>query len=234
MDKVSAALPSKIEETFNLPKVRELVACTSRGHVQQYIHFELIRLTRQVNTGGNMTGSQLAFAAEVLEEDFPNETLADFKICFRNAAAGRYNSGGEKDIFRLDAITIRRWMVMYLEEKYTILEKQIKTTQSLPESKVETKFIPDAIAKQWQAQIDEAAKAMSEKKPRPITAKEIAAEGQTEPPARVGKVHEYTPRDHKRQIELKAEYGRTHCDLRTGKLLPGHPTFEEWIKTVKK
>jgi hypothetical protein len=32
--------------------------------------------------------------------------------------------------------------------------------------------------------------------------------------------------------DLKIQYGREHTDKYTGKVLPGHPTFKEWVKSL--
>ena len=226
MEELSRSLPTRIEDTFDEPKLRELVACTSRAHVRQFIHFELANLARNVNVGQNLTDSQAAFAAEVLEEDFPTETLADFKICFRNAAAGRYNSGSEKDIFRLDAITVRRWMTTYLEEKADKFEKHVKITEA--QLKAENEAMLIAIAEHVP---DPPQNAFEDRKPAPLTDADVAREGRADPAPRRSHVHDASPVEFIVLHDLKIEYGRKHTDIRTGKTLPGHPTFEEFKKS---
>jgi hypothetical protein len=122
-DQISAACPAKIEGTFDLPKVSELVLANGRENVELYIRFELIILADLINVGGNLTTPQVSFIASELVNLFPNETLADFKLCFQRAARGDYNT--EKDIFRLDGIVVRRWMEQYLEEKYRVMEDKL-------------------------------------------------------------------------------------------------------------
>src|SRR5688572_19601278 len=83
MDVVSNSLPSRIEGTFSLPKVFEMVQATSRENVIQFIEFELVALAHRVSVGGNIKPGQNTFIASQLIDLFPNETIADFKICFQ-------------------------------------------------------------------------------------------------------------------------------------------------------
>lgn len=113
-------LPARIEGTFDLPKVNELVLATGRDSVAAFIEFELVKLSALVSIGGNLSKAQVPFIAFELIDLYPNETIADFKICFQRGARGDYG-----DIFRMDGIVIRKWMNAYLEEKYQVLEKQL-------------------------------------------------------------------------------------------------------------
>jgi len=55
---------------------------------------------------------------------------------------------------------------------------------------------------------------------------EIKREGQDKPVK-----PKYVPPDasYLRMVELKSEYGRTCCDLHTGKKLPDSPDFDTWL-----
>lgn len=149
MDVVSSSLPTRIEGTFDLPKVFELVQATGKETVQQFIHFELVKLSNLVSVGGNITTAQAQFIASELIELFPNETIADFKLCFQRGARGDYG-----DIFRMDGIVIRKWMQTYLEEKYQVLEDQMMKEKDsyrqtiIPED-------PDETAKKYLAIMEE-------------------------------------------------------------------------------
>src|SRR5688572_22713726 len=114
---LSKQLPSKIEGTFDLPKVREMVSAASESHVLQFIETELVKLAALVNVSGNLTDFQVETIAKYLVDTYPNETIADFKICFTGGAMGKYGQ-----IFRLDGIVITEWMRQYLEEKYKVME----------------------------------------------------------------------------------------------------------------
>jgi len=117
MDKVSEMLPTKIEATFEIPKVYEMVLASGRDNVAAFIEFEMIKLSALVSVGGNLNKAQIVFFASELIDLFPSETIADIKICFQRGARGDFG-----DVFRLDGIVIRGWMESYLEQKYQVME----------------------------------------------------------------------------------------------------------------
>lgn len=118
-------MPTRIERALDFPIVAEVVKSAGEETVQAYIYFELMQLAHLVSVGGNLNPAQCEFIARELINLYPNETIADFKLCFQRGAIGQYNIAGEKDIFRLDGIVIRRWMEKYLEEKYEIKVKEM-------------------------------------------------------------------------------------------------------------
>jgi hypothetical protein len=113
-------LPKKIQQTFDLPKVREMVLAAGEKTVQGFIEFELIKLAERINVSGNLTDGQVEFIASQLLGLFPNETIADFKICFEKGSTGVYGK-----IWKLDGVEIGNWMKLYLEEKYQVLETEL-------------------------------------------------------------------------------------------------------------
>lgn len=94
-----------------------MVKAIGLDNVLNAVEFELTKLAALMSVGGNLNTHQITFIAKQLVEIYPNETLADFKICFERGAIGQYGS-----IQRMDGIVIREWMVKYLEEKYEVQE----------------------------------------------------------------------------------------------------------------
>lgn len=119
-DKVSSNLPTKINGTFDLPKLHELIIATGEKNVKGFIEFELVKLAERINVGGNLTDSQVEFIASQLVGMYPTETLADFKLCFEGIAMGRYIK--QDKIFKLDGSEIGYAVGQYLEEKYRLAE----------------------------------------------------------------------------------------------------------------
>lgn len=115
--KASAMLPAKIQQVFDQVKVMEMVQTIGKAPVLNQIEFELECLADLMSVGGNLNVSQVPFIAEQLVEMYPTESIADFKICFRAGAMGKYG-----EIKRLDGATIGLWMQDYLEEKYQLME----------------------------------------------------------------------------------------------------------------
>lgn len=115
LEKFSRRMPSKIEDALDFPVVKEVVATAGQTLVEAYVHFELMKLAHLVSVGGNLNHEQAEFIAQELITIYPNETLADFKLCFQRGAIGQYG-----EIFRLDGIVIRGWMEKYIIEKYEV------------------------------------------------------------------------------------------------------------------
>lgn len=116
----SANLPTTIKNTFDLPKIREMALSVGEKPVRGFLEFELIKLAERINVSGNLTDGQIEFIAHQLVGLFPNETIADFKICFEKGASGAYGK-----IFKLDGVEVGNWMKLYLEEKYQVLETEM-------------------------------------------------------------------------------------------------------------
>lgn len=109
----SDLLPKTYQGALEQPKVRELVCIHGEATIKRMVEFELINLAALMSVGGNLNKAQVPFIAEQLIELYPNESIADFKLCFRKGSIGEYG-----DIQRLDGITIGQWMKSYLEAKY--------------------------------------------------------------------------------------------------------------------
>ncbi len=114
-------MPSTVKQAIGQPPICDLVKVTGKASIVLYIQFELIQLSQLISVSGNLTNSQIEFIAVQLVDYFPGESIADFKICFQRGAIGQYG-----EIFRMDGIVIRKWMEQYLDEKYTIVEEELK------------------------------------------------------------------------------------------------------------
>lgn len=125
-------MPTRILGTFDLPKVREAIMAVGEKSVCGFLEFELIKLAERINVSGNLTPGQTEFIAGQLIREFPNETLADFKLCFERGAFGKYGR-----IFKLDGIELGVWMrgirdadgkikqLGYLDEKYELMQDEM-------------------------------------------------------------------------------------------------------------
>lgn len=114
-------LPTTVKNAVGQPPVCDLEKIMGRGKLVAYIEFELVKLSTLISVGGNLNNAQVQFIATQLIELFPSESLADFKICFQRGAIGQFG-----EIYRMDGIVVRKWMEQYLEEKYTIVEEELK------------------------------------------------------------------------------------------------------------
>lgn len=114
-------MPSKITAATKEPPLCDLIKIVGHGKIVIFLKLELAKLCERINVNGNLTSGQIEFIATQLVEMFSNESLADFKICFERGCIGQYG-----EIFRMDGIVIRQWMEKYLDEKYQIIEEELK------------------------------------------------------------------------------------------------------------
>lgn len=173
-------MPSKITEAINEPPLCDMIQVIGKGKIVIFLKLELTKLAERIAVGNNITPTQMEFIATQLVEFFPNETLADFKICFERGCMGQYG-----DIFRMDGIVIRKWMEKYLEEKYIVLEDKLnkeKDEMYKPASK-EKGYDPDKHQK-WLDKLKEVC-SPGQKVPD-VSRDEILRNGQQDPPKRQG------------------------------------------------
>lgn len=183
-------LPSKIEQVFEEPKVREMVKAVGEQNVKLMIQFELIKLAELMSVGGNLNNAQVQFISDQLIELYPTESIADFKICFRRGAMGAYGQ-----IQRMDGVTIGEWMKKYLVEKYEVLEDSMMKERD----EYYKVIVPENSERDWLSEWQNAVnKSDGFKKVPDLTDEEIEVEGKAEPKRKV-----YTYNESEAQINLR-------------------------------
>lgn len=230
--KASDTLPVKIQGTFDIPKVREMILATGEKSVQGFIEFELIKLAERINVSGNLTDAQIEFIASQLVGAYPNETIADFKLCFEGLATGKYSPKGK--LFKLDGVEVGQAMQMYLDEKYTVLETELmkEKDELWKKQSSNTDWL-----QVWKEAIDKTdaeggVKTQSQNMAyfnhvKAMTEKEIDREGQERPRP---KTYPSTPLSVIEQRELHIQWIKENYDPYTAKPLPGWISEEEWLK----
>lgn len=224
MNEASLMLPTSPKEVFAQPKVFEMIKAIGHAPVLSQIEFELVRLSELMTVGGNLNLTLVTFIARQLVELYPNESIADFKLCFERGAIGHYGQ-----IQRMDGITIRGWMELYLETKYEEHERHLINNKKIEKTEIEILGDDEKVNKYLDEMLENFSEGKTKQVPK-LTEEEIKREGKEKPIKPI-----YTPTDasYLRMIELKAEYGRTHCDLHTGKKIPSSPDFDTWIEQTK-
>lgn len=120
-------LPNTIEKAIGQPPISSLVKSVGLDVLKLQVEYELTVLSALVSVGGNLTNFSIPFIADQLILQFPNESLADFKLCFQRGAMGAYGN-----IQRLDGVTIGVWFKEYLEEKYQAIEAKLMSEKDEP------------------------------------------------------------------------------------------------------
>jgi len=206
---------------FDQPKVFEVIKTVGEESVLRQIEFELVCLADLMSVGGNLKEAQILFIARQLIEMYPNESIADFKLCFQRGAMGLYG-----DIQRMDGITIGKWMAAYLDEKYQVLEtKLMKEKELTPFEPVVNKIDVDGLLEKYKDDLKEVKVNQVPK----LSKREIFEEGQQNP-----KPTEY-PASSKNEViihHLHLEYIKQNYDARTGEKLKGWVSEDEWLKRV--
>lgn len=226
LETFSKRMPSKIEAALDFPTVGEMVKAVGEGNIKAYLEFELIKLANLVSIGGNLNNAQVVFIAQELINIFPNESLADFKLCFSRGAIGQYG-----EIYRLDGIVLREWMRQYLDEKYQVLENQL---QKQKQSEVQIQEAA-ATSESIKAHIEVWKKSVESgtvKSVRPLTEEELRQEGREHSKRLIAKANGYTPEF----VQLREKIHRTSSEYYASKEtfshfelfhIKGHDIFAE-------
>jgi hypothetical protein len=223
-EQASNLMPNRIEQVFDQPKVREVILAVGATNVCLQLKFELIKLASLMSVGGNLNQAQVDFIADGLISKYPNESLADFKICFGRGAMGNYG-----DIQRMDGITIGIWFEKYLEEKYELMEAKMmkeKDTIYEPVTKITEGVAPPEKAKEYLQQMLESVKGMEAKQPAPLNEKDVYNEGKEKPKR---ELHKPSPLEYLVDQATRSEWMRENFDIITSNKKPGFKEYQEWL-----
>lgn len=178
---VANLLPKTIQGAVNEPPISEVMKVVGKGKIVVFLKAELVLLSSRISVSGNITSEQLEFISTQLVEFFPNESLADFKLCFERGCMGQYG-----EIFRMDGIVLRKWMEQYLDEKYHVVETNLMnerdTLYRKPEPKKEEEQNQDEKAKDWLRIWREEVDKVAGVKVQSMTRDDVLKWGQSEPP----------------------------------------------------
>lgn len=168
---VREELPKKIKDAIGQPPICDLEKIVGRGRIVIFLKAELVQMAGLISVSSNITPAQMEFIATQLVEMFQNESLADFKLCFQRGCIGQYG-----DIYRMDGIVLRGWMEKYLDEKYQIVETEVKKEQQEQNSKADYSGPGYEKFKQWAKELSD-----STKKVPGMTDKDVRKFGQEKP-----------------------------------------------------
>lgn len=189
-------MPSTVKAALKEPPICDVIRIVGRGSIVRYVEFELIKMAALISVGNNMNNSQIQFVATQLVELFPNESLADFKLCFSRGCIGQYG-----EIFRMDGIVLRKWMEQYLDEKYQVVESElVQERDNLHEHQKSELNVYEYWMKH--NNMKEGIKAVPQ-----ISDESVLREGQSEPPRKPAISREYSTKEYAEQQQAKIELG---------------------------
>lgn len=177
----SRLLPKTVQTALDSPVLKDLVREIGEDSILRAIEYELMVLNELVGCTNRLSNIQIVAIAEQLLATYPNESLADFKICFMRATIGQYNNDKNKVVW-LDGIVIGQWVGRYLSEKYDAVEARLMAEKDNPYDLSDKKAPPfDLLAEFKRVHgID-----LTEKTRIPrLTRDQILEQGQSEPPRR--------------------------------------------------
>ncbi len=183
-------------------------------------------LALNLNLGNTVNDFQVKTIVEDLLHEFPNESVEDFLLVFKNARHGHYGT-----IYRLDIAVIFQWIRQHLEEKYIVLEDNLMNEKENEYRSYKFEGIQQPNPDGTKPPIDidkllseylESIKQVQMKVPMPLTKKQIIEEGGDKPKAR-----KYVPDPElMRKTYLKNLYIKENFD-------PDGKKKESWIEESK-
>lgn len=115
--------------TSSLP-ICEMVRYVGMRQIAIALDIQLTRLVASLNNKWNIAETQIKIIVEDLIDKYPNESIEDFILCFRKGRTGEYGP-----IMNLDVSVICEWMKKYLDEKYIVIEQELRKEKDTPYEK---------------------------------------------------------------------------------------------------
>lgn len=225
--------PKTIQEAVKVGQPISVVAKVSGlDAIRNQIEFDLIKCMSLLNLNLGIKEHQYQFIVRELVDTFPNESIQDFQLCFRNGIKGYYGK-----IYNVDLSVLAIWMGQYLEEKYTYIEKEQKREQA-EFNELQANVVSELIERTTKAieqsetkeqSVVRNTEALRDRIIGRLSDAEIKAEGQEKP-----KRTPYKPNEEAaREILLKQEWMKECFDPITGKPNDNYKPIEEWKKNLK-
>lgn len=230
-DEISKSVSTKVSDLLDCEPITSLISHAGTDPIQMYVEAEIIKLAGMLNINPalNIKAAQVPVIAQTLLETYKWESLEDFTLCFRKAAAGLYG-----EIYRVDGAVIGIWMSRYLDEKYDALEQR-KAKEKHADKNVDL----SKIAKEAEA---EYGPGTEKYKQAEKMAADLIASIQDKPKdnAKENRYQReklnYTPTHSEEQVKKVALHNRylhENYNMKTGEKLYSWLPEEEWLKNLK-
>lgn len=203
--------------------IAEVARVVGDRQVAIALDIQLIKLVGSLNLKWNITDGQIQTIVEDIMDKYPNESIEDFVLCFKKARMGEFG-----ELYRLDSAVVFVWIQRYLDEKYEVLENELRKAKQN-----DYHVMPEVTDGPGRRLFDEWANKMTMGTKIPdMPEDEIKRTGQEDPPKKKAISYPSSSPEVGRLLDLKSEYGRKYTDPFTGKPLPGAPTFNEFIRDL--
>lgn len=225
---LSESLPMSAVKASYFPKVFQVINLIGHKKLCAYVEYELISLSQLTSVGGNLNNTQVVFIAEELVRMYPNESVADFRVCFRMGARGDFG-----EIYRLDAGVIGLWMKQYIDVKYNEIENDLMKQKDNYYTPPEPETLPpkerpvdDERRDEWLEKWKKSLEGIETKRVSPLSDSELIKWGKKKPPQ--SKQHPATSFAEWQESQIHLEYIKANYDARTGKKLSAWVDEQTW------
>ena len=227
LDRVAALMPLRIEEAVKGTPISVVARVVDPLRIEAFLAFLLTKEVADMWNGDqrlNLQSHQIPIIAKSIMQDYPNENLADFTLCFRRGVMGKYTDKQEK-LLRIDGAVIFSWIDRYMDEKYQVIEDALYKEK---DNQYFKNVVPENSDRDW---LSEWQKAVIEsdgvRAVRDITQEEIESEGREKP-----KKESYpaTSYNEVKKRKLHIQWIKENYDARTGDPLPTWIKESEWTK----
>lgn len=103
----------KTEDALNYPTIAQQIRATDEPDVIVMAYGTIAQGLSAFNVKNPMTPEQIELFVEDFIEDYKHESIADLKICLKNARNGVYGTHYQA----IDQLTVMEWFGKYLDEK---------------------------------------------------------------------------------------------------------------------
>lgn len=218
-EQISTAVSNKVSDLLECEPIESLIKHSGEDTVNLYLQHELIKLAANINVNQalNLKNDQVPVIASHLMENYKWESIEDFTLCFRRASMGLYG-----EIFRVDGAVIGQWFSRYLDEKYDALEQKKKKEKEKPDDwkPLVKKYTPGFGKSVMQKYLEDLG----------VPPKDDNSKENEYQRFKMTMPNKQPTAEDKRMVDLRIQYARECTELQTGRLKPGMPSFEDWLK----
>lgn len=215
-------LATNIEEAQSAKPIKQLMYDGAEKHkIENIVAVLVLQHARLLNVSGNLQEGQALEIAKALVDEFPYNSIDDFKLMLQNGIRSKYGV-----VYRFDIAVVFDWMYKYIDEFYEYREEMIRKQKSEEPKKLIPGVIDDEKAKEYLKKWLEIIETSETKNPSPITEEEVKQEGREKPNRQV---HRSTTIEEAILHQKRIQWMRECFDIYTGRPNPNHMSFEEWL-----